>query len=73
MYRTIEITENDYQYLEKSAELAGTTIQSLLRELIGKSRAAHERMPDETPISGKRHRKKAAGHNFRREYVKIRR
>ncbi len=64
MYRTIEITEDDYQYLEKSAKVARTTIQSLLRELIGKSRAADKRISDETPTSGQRHRKKSRWAQF---------
>ncbi|QTA92993.1 hypothetical protein [Desulfonema magnum] len=51
MYRTIEIKEDDYRYLEKSARLAGTTIPSLLRELIGKKKAADESAFAKTSVS----------------------
>ena len=33
-YRTIEIEDTDYQYLEKAAKSAGITIQSFLKQLI---------------------------------------
>lgn len=42
VYHTIEIEETDYQYLDRAAKAAGTTIQLFLKQLITKQQLTEQ-------------------------------